>query len=254
MSKVRSDNYVDRLGTGAPTFPNGVNITGVLTATTIGGTTDTILIPGNLKVDGTQTIINTETLDVADKTVGVASTASASDATAANAGLVVYGGGDGDKTLLYDNTKKAFDFNIPFATDETRVLTISEKSTIFAGNSAALTYAANSSNIAICTNATGPITLEVTNIPVTSDFDNSTLTFCAIINGHAGLAQTVTTVLLNGVTKAVKFAGGSLTAAQNGLTTSNGYYIQSFTGINTVGSASTCDNYTVLGVVSGAYH
>ena len=114
MSKVRSDNYVDRLGTGAPTFPNGVNITGVLTATTIGGTTDTILIPGNLKVDGTQTIINTETLDVADKTVGVASTASASDATAANAGLGVYGGGAGDKTLLYDKTKKAFDFNIPF--------------------------------------------------------------------------------------------------------------------------------------------
>ena len=103
MSKVRSDNYVDRLGTGAPTFPNGVNITGVLTATTIGGTTDTILIPGNLKVDGTQTIINTETLDVADKTVGVASTASASNTTAADAGLIVYGGTDGDKTLLYDN-------------------------------------------------------------------------------------------------------------------------------------------------------
>ncbi len=254
MSKVRSDNYVDRLGTGAPTFPNGVNITGVLTATTIGGTTDTILIPGNLTVQGTETIINTEKLDVADKTVGVGSTSTASNTTANDAGLVVYGGNDGDKTLLYDNTKKGFDFNIPLATDETRVFTVSEKSTLFAGNAPTLTYAGNSSNIAICTNSTGPITLSVTGIPTTSDFDNSTLTFCAIINGHAGLAQTVTTVKLNGVTKSVKFAGGSLAAAQNGLTTSNGYYIQSFTGINTVGSASTCDNYTVLGVVSGAYH
>ena len=89
MSKVRSDNYVDRQGTGAPTFPNGVNITGVLTATTIGGSTDTILIPGNLTVQGTETIINTEKLDVADKTVGVASTSTASNTTAADAGLVV---------------------------------------------------------------------------------------------------------------------------------------------------------------------
>ena len=254
MSKVRSDNYVDRLGTGAPTFPNGVSISGVLTATTIGGSTDTILIPGNLTVQGTETIINTEKLDVADKTVGVASTATASNITANDAGLVVYGGDDGDKSLLYDNTKKGFDFNIPLATDETRVFTISEKSTLFAGNTATLTYAGNSSNIAICTNTTGPITLSVTGIPTTSDFDNSTLTFCAIINGNAGLAQTVTAVNLNGVSKTIQWAGGSLIAAQNGLTTSNGYYIQSFTGINTVGSASTCDNYTVLGVVSGAYH
>ena len=254
MSKVRSDNYVDRAGTGAPTFPNGVSISGVLTATTIGGTTDTILIPGNLTVQGTETIINTEKLDVADKTVGVASTSTASNTTAADAGLVVYGGDDGNKTLLYDNTKKGFDFNIPLATDETRVFTVSEKSTLFAGNTATLTYAGNSSNIAICTSSTGPITLSVTGIPTTSDFDNSTLTFCAIINGNAGLAHTVTAVNLNGVSKTIQWAGGSITAAVNGLTTSHGYYIQSFTGINTVGSASTCDNYTLLGVVSGAYH
>jgi len=33
MSKVRADSYVDRLGTGAPTFTAGLNVTGVLTAT-----------------------------------------------------------------------------------------------------------------------------------------------------------------------------------------------------------------------------
>ena len=35
MSKVRADNYANRLGTGAPLFPNGVNVTGVVTATTV---------------------------------------------------------------------------------------------------------------------------------------------------------------------------------------------------------------------------
>ena len=37
MSKVRADNYSNRLGTGAPTFPQGVNVTGVATATTFKG-------------------------------------------------------------------------------------------------------------------------------------------------------------------------------------------------------------------------
>ena len=37
MSRVRSDNYTNRAGTGAPTFPNGVNVTGVTTATTFKG-------------------------------------------------------------------------------------------------------------------------------------------------------------------------------------------------------------------------
>lgn len=37
MSKVRADNYVNYAGTGAPTFPNGVVVTGVATATSFSG-------------------------------------------------------------------------------------------------------------------------------------------------------------------------------------------------------------------------
>ena len=37
MSKVRADSYSNRLGTGAPSFPTGAVITGVITATTFKG-------------------------------------------------------------------------------------------------------------------------------------------------------------------------------------------------------------------------
>lgn len=37
MSKVRADNYTNRAGTGAPTFINGVNVSGIVTATSFVG-------------------------------------------------------------------------------------------------------------------------------------------------------------------------------------------------------------------------
>ena len=47
MSKVRADNYANRLGTGAPLFPNGVSVSGVVTATT-GNFTGNVSIAGTL--------------------------------------------------------------------------------------------------------------------------------------------------------------------------------------------------------------
>ena len=35
MSKVRADQYTNKEGTGAPSFPNGASITGVLTLSLI---------------------------------------------------------------------------------------------------------------------------------------------------------------------------------------------------------------------------
>ena len=70
---------------------------------------------GNLTVQGTQTVLNTETLDVADKTVGIGSTSNASNTTADNAGIVVYGSTDGsnDKTLTWTKDTGNFRFNQP---------------------------------------------------------------------------------------------------------------------------------------------
>jgi len=136
MSRIRADKLVDRLGTGGPRFPNGVaagfNVTGVITATSFSGdgsnldgvgvagvstvtlaTFNDVLVggaltvTGNLTVNGTQTIINTATLEVEDKNIGIASVSSPSNTTADGAGLTVYGGGDGDKTLKWlDSTDR----------------------------------------------------------------------------------------------------------------------------------------------------
>ncbi len=137
MSKLQVDNIYDKAGTGAPTFPNGTNITGVATATTFKGAVTgnvtgnasgtagglsgnpditvgkltinndatvggALTVTGNLKVDGTQTIINTQSLEVEDKTVGVGSTSSPTNTTADGCGLVVYGATE--KSLKWGNT------------------------------------------------------------------------------------------------------------------------------------------------------
>ena len=134
MSKVRSDEYLDRAGSGAPDFPKGINATGIITASSFSGNITgtatsatnamgiigspgiavadiqvggSCTITGNLTVDGTQTIINTETYDVADKTVGIGSTTTASDTTANNAGIEIYASSaatGNNKTLLWGQT------------------------------------------------------------------------------------------------------------------------------------------------------
>jgi hypothetical protein len=204
----------------------------------------------NLTVNGTQTIINTTTLEIADKTVGIASTATPSDALADGAGIVVYG--TTNKTLLYDNTRKGWDFNIPLTTDEVRFYNVAEKLTRIDGNTVNLTYSSSGSNIGLATNPSGNITLNVTGIPTSSDFDNHVITFSVFVT-NTGTARSCTAVNLNGVSRTINWAGGSLGEATSGVTTSNGIDIYSFTGINTVGSASTTANYRVLGVVNGGY-
>ena len=88
------------------TSPNNL-VVGVVTATNFDATT--LSVTGSatiqdLTVNGTETIINTTTLDITDKTVGIASTSLASNTTADGAGIVVYGGNDGDKSITWDNT------------------------------------------------------------------------------------------------------------------------------------------------------
>tara|TARA_B100001250_G_scaffold107941_1_gene91071 strand:+ start:5630 stop:7354 length:1725 start_codon:yes stop_codon:yes gene_type:complete len=81
---------------------------------TVGGA---VTITGNLTVDGTQTIVNTSTLDIADKTVGIASTTNATDSTAAGAGIEIYASSataNNNKTLLWQNTSACFESSEPF--------------------------------------------------------------------------------------------------------------------------------------------
>ena len=214
--------------------------------------TGNLVISGNLQVDGTQTVINTEVLDVEDRTIGIASTSTASNSTADGAGIVVYGGGDGDKTFLYDDSKKGWSSSVPISADQVRFLNVSEKITRIDGNTATLNYDSGNSNVGLCTNPTGPITLDVINIPTSPDFDDQSISFSVFIT-QSGIARSCTSVYLNGVSKQIRWAGGSLGNATLGVTTTNGYDIYNFVGVNTVGSASTTDNYIILGSVNGGY-
>jgi hypothetical protein len=231
MSKIVADSLGSRSG-GAISVTNDVTVS------------------GNLTVNGTQTVINTTTLDISDKTVGIGSTSAPSDSLADGAGIVVYG--TTNKTLTYNNTKKALETNIPWAPNETRVVTGAEKVFRTSGNTINLSYSSSSANIGYTTNPSGDITLNVTGIPTSSDFDDHSITFAVIVN-NTGTARTCTTVNLNGVPETIRWAGGSLSAAISGVTTTSGHTIFSFTGINTVGSASTALNYTVFGVASGGF-
>jgi len=242
-------NVTGNLTGNADTATNAQGLSGTPDIT-VGNIVGSSVTFTNLTVNGTQTIINTTSLEIADKTVGIASTATPSDALADGAGIVVYG--DTNKTLLYDNTRKGWDFNIPLTTDEVRFYNVAEKLTRIDGNTVNLTYSSNGSNIGLATNPSGNITLNVTGIPTSSDFDNHVITFSVFVT-NTGTARSCTAVNLNGVSRTINWAGGSLGDATSGVTTSNGIDIYSFTGINTVGSASTTANYRVLGVVNGGY-
>ena len=170
MSRLRSDKVVNKAGTGAPELTygavvpatgtisgaGGINVTGVVTATSFSGdgsaltgidatalkdsggnvkiqasATGSVLsgvstattfnattlnvsgnatIDGNLTVSGTQTIIDTATLSVEDANIGIGSVSNPSNVTADGAGLTVFGGSDGDKTLKWLDSSDRWTF------------------------------------------------------------------------------------------------------------------------------------------------
>ena len=83
-------------------------------------------------------------------------------------------------------------------------------------------------------------------------FNNNSLSFSVIVQ-NTGTARSCTAINLNGVSRTILWFGGSLGSATIGVTTSTGYDIYSFVGINTIGSAATTSNYVILGNVNGGY-
>ena len=253
MSKLQVDTIVNNNDNGAPTFTKGAVVTGVITATnlTVGNIVGVALtLSGNLTVNGTQTIINTTNLEITDPLVGIGS-GNTTDAQADGDGIQIYGATN--KTLTYNDTKKAFETNVAWAPNETRIITGAEKIHRQSGNTVTLTYnSSSSSNVGYTTNPSGDITVNVVGIPTSSDFDDHSISF-TVITRSTGTARTCTAVTLNGVSKTIRFAGGSLAASLSGVTTTTGHAIFSFTGINTIGSASTTANYELFGIVSGGF-
>jgi len=95
---------------GVSTFTGNVTLGGelrgpaefIIDPAGIGDNTGAVRIKGDLLVDGTQTIINSATIELADFIVGIASTAT-TDLLADGAGIKI----GPDNTLLYDHTNTA---------------------------------------------------------------------------------------------------------------------------------------------------
>ena len=222
MSKITASTITGL--SGAPTFTNGAVVTGVITATTfsgnVTGTATTATIAGYATTAGIATVAQ-----------GLTGTPSISVSGVNNTGI---------STLT-----------------DTRLSSIADKTTLVSGNSVSLVYNTGGGNVAICTNPTGPITLNVTGIPTDSSFDNRAISFAVIVQQGA-TAYGCTNVSLNGVAFGANAAAGVQTAISyvsgtvaTGSTT--GYDVFNFTGINTVGSAASTLNYKLLSNVSGGY-
>lgn len=142
MSILRADSIRDREGSGAPNFPNGVVVTGVITATTFSGNATTATsattattatsatnaqgltgspnitvgnatVTGDLTVQGTTTTLDTVNLVIEDKNIGIGTTATPSNTTADGGGITIFGGTDGDKTWTWERDTGCFEYSEP---------------------------------------------------------------------------------------------------------------------------------------------
>jgi len=276
MSRIRADKIVNRAGTGAPQLtygaeiPSGqeltgagnINIAGIATAVSFSGnlvgnvtgiattaygltgspnitvgsiTASSASISGNVSIAGTLTYEDVTNID----SIGLVT---------ARTGINVTAGGVNVTSGGLNITSGVSTFS-----GAMRVTSGMEKVHRHSGNTVTLTYnSTSSSNVGYAINPSGNITVNVVGIPTSSDYDDHSISFAVIVN-NTGTARTCTAVNLNGVPETIRWAGGSLETALSGVTTTTGHTIFSFTGINTIGSASTAANYQVLGVVSGGF-
>ena len=93
--RVRADNFTSHSGNGAPTFPNGVNVTGVVTATSfsgaVAGTTGSF--SGNVSIGGTltyQDVTNVDSVGLITARSGIS--IGAGQSVGSNSGTVTYYG------------------------------------------------------------------------------------------------------------------------------------------------------------------
>jgi uncharacterized protein YcfJ len=235
MSQLSVDSITGRVSGSAPSLPNGAVVTGVVTATTFSGN-----VTGNL----TGNVTGNVTGNLTGNVTGTASTAT----LATNAqGLT---GSPNISVSGINNT------GVSTQTD-TRLSSIADKTTLVSGNTVSLVYNTGGGNVAICTNPTGPITLNVTGIPTDSSFDNRAISFAVIVQQNT-TAYGCSDVSLNGVVFNSRAAAGVQTAIAYvsgtvATASTTGYDVFNFTGINTVGSAASTLNYKLLSNVSGGY-
>lgn len=201
-----------------------------------------------LVVHGSNAELDTDNAYTRSNYIGVGWSSIVADVD--NAGLLVYG--LTNRTLSYSLSRNAFVTNVAFAATDIRITNVAEKLyKAVAGAGVTIVYGGTTGNIGFATSPTGDITVNVTDIPTGSDFNNFTIPFKVIV-AQTGTARTCTAVTLNGVSRPIHWANNGINP-NIGLSTSIGYTVFEFVGINTVGSAATTTNYIVFGEVAKYY-
>ena len=234
--------------------------TGALTVAGGVGIAKSLFVGNNVTIGGTVTyedVTNVDSVGIITAQTGVIVTAGRGLQVTAgglnvDAGIGTFDAGVSITAGGIDVTAGGLDIaGITTLAGDTRLTAVSEQLKRVDGNTASITWNSSGQNIGLCTNPTGDITLNVSGIPVDSNFNNQVLTFSVIVQ-QTGTARTCNAVKLNGVTKTVRWSGNVPgTAGVAG--TIRGYDIFNFTGINTVGSATSAANYEVLGLVNGDF-
>ena len=106
-----TDNALGNVNSGSVQFDGGVGIEKNLT---VGGgiyIEQDLVVTGDLTVEGTQTVIKTQILEVEDINIGIASAVpKLNDSQLDGAGITIYGL-DSDKSLTWDNSNSRLAFN-----------------------------------------------------------------------------------------------------------------------------------------------
>ena len=96
-----SDSYIDMLHGGSVRLFHGSNTRLSTSATGVGISGD-LSVSGSLTVNGTTTTIDSATLSVEDKNIGIGSVTTPTNTTANHGGLTIFGGADGDKSFTWN--------------------------------------------------------------------------------------------------------------------------------------------------------
>jgi len=226
MSILRADSIRDRAGTGAPNFPNGATVTGVVTATSFSGaitgnvtgnvtgnadtatlatnaqgltgtpniTVGNATVTGDLSVQGTTTTLDTVNLVVEDKNIGIGTTSSASNATADGGGITIFGGAGGDKTWTWERGSSSFVYSDP---NKFKVVleTVAAATTYNSGNNLVLELDVRNATTYTYTIPTGANIgiVSFKNMPAFTGNANGTTLTCIFTQNAAGTGNTTGT-------------------------------------------------------------
>jgi len=273
MSILRADSIRNREGSGAPNFPNGAVVTGVMTATSFdgpvsslssGATGSDLTLTGNLTVQGTTTTLDTINLVIEDKNIGIGTTSTPSNTTADGAGITIFGGSDGNKTITWERDTGCFEYSEP-SKFKGVVETISTGTTYMSGSDMVLELDVRAGTTFTHTATTNIGIVSFKNMPADTGVANgTTITLIHTQNatgtgnttGATGLGRVCTVVgyengsAVTGVTTAALVGSGTTVTLS---TTAGDRDFVSFFVHYTGGTNTTASSYQVYATKNGGF-